>query len=143
MKTNRIYIKLNKNIFKHLLLLIAALILEIIPYSAVCVYGNLTDTGLVERVTNYYSSFSLVPLGNANFAPFVTGILTCLLIVITGAGVLMQKKKIIDFSRIITGITAIISALPLFILMYSWASLLITTLLCAQYIILTKYSKNL
>lgn len=132
-----------KNTFKYLLILIGILILEIIPCSAVCVYGNLTDAGLIERVTNYYSSFSLVPLGNANFAPFVTGILTCLLIVITGAGVLMKKKKIIDFSRIITGITAIISALPLLILMYSWASLLITTLLCAQYIILTKYSKSL
>lgn len=50
----------------------AALILEILPVGAVMVFA----AGPGERVIKVYSYFSLLPLGYANAAPMLTGLLT-------------------------------------------------------------------
>lgn len=55
-----------------MVLLGAALVLEILPVGAVMVYA----AGPAERVTKTYSYFSLLPLGYANFAPLLTGAFT-------------------------------------------------------------------
>lgn len=121
---------------KYLVCLLTALILEIIPYSAVLVFGNLKENGEMERITHYYSSFSLVPFGNANFAPLITAVLTCVLIFITFIGIVTGKEKILDSARFVTAITAVISAFPLVVFLYSWVSLMISALLCIQWNIL-------
>ena len=61
----------------YLLLPVITLILEILPYGAVCNFAN--HEGDPWRRT--YSYFTLTPFGYANFSPFLTAILTCLIVV--------------------------------------------------------------
>ena len=58
-----------------LCIITATLILEILPYGAVCNFAN-TDGGPWRQTFSY---FSLVPFGYANFAPFIVALLTCAL----------------------------------------------------------------
>lgn len=52
--------------------LAAAIVLEVLPYGAVLKFATGPDTTKLEL----FSYFSLVPFGYANFAPFITAILT-------------------------------------------------------------------
>ena len=54
----------------YLFLPIVTLILEILPYGAVCNFAN--PEGKPWRMT--FSYFDLTPFGYANFAPFLTAI---------------------------------------------------------------------
>ena len=67
-----------KKRFLYLLLPIITLILEILPYGAVCVFAP----SPTERVKETFSYFDLTPFGYANFAPFLTAIITCLIFVL-------------------------------------------------------------
>ena len=61
-----------------LLFLVAALVMEILPYGAVLNFRD--EEGSVRKT---YSYFSLTPVGYANFAPFLTALFTCLLLLLT------------------------------------------------------------
>ena len=58
----------------YLILPIITLILEVLPYGAVCNFAN--PEGEPWRET--FSYFDLTPFGYANFAPLLTAIITCL-----------------------------------------------------------------
>ena len=58
----------------YLILPIMTLILEILPYGAVCNFAN--PEGEPWRKT--FSYFDLTPFGYAHFTPFLTAIITCL-----------------------------------------------------------------
>lgn len=62
-----------KKRFLYLLLPIITLILEILPYGAVCIFA----TSPTERIKETFSYFDLIPFGYANFAPLITAIMTC------------------------------------------------------------------
>ncbi len=62
----------------YLLLPILTLILEILPYGAVCNFAN--PEGQPWRET--YSYFDLTPFGYANFAPLLTAIISCLVLLL-------------------------------------------------------------
>ena len=62
----------------YLILPIITLILEILPYGAVCNFAN--PEGEPWRQT--FSYFDLTPFGYANFAPFLTALITCLIFVL-------------------------------------------------------------
>ena len=62
-----------KKRFLYLLLPIATLILEILPYGAVCVFAP----SPTETVRETFSYFDPLPFGYANFAPLLTAITTC------------------------------------------------------------------
>ena len=62
----------------YLILPIITLILEILPYGAVCNFAN--PEGEPWRKT--FSYFDLTPFGYANFAPLLTAIITCLIFVL-------------------------------------------------------------
>ena len=62
----------------YLMLPIITLILEILPYGAVCNFAN--PEGEPWRKT--FSYFDLTPFGYANFAPLLTAIITCLIFVL-------------------------------------------------------------
>ena len=62
----------------YLILPIITLILEILPYGAICNFAN--PEGEPWRKT--FSYFDLTPFGYANFAPFLTAIITCLIFVL-------------------------------------------------------------
>ena len=61
-----------------MILPIITLILEILPYGAVCNFAN--PEGEPWRQT--FSYFDLTPFGYANFAPFLTALITCLIFVL-------------------------------------------------------------
>ena len=58
----------------YVLLPIVTLILEILPYGAVCNFAN--PEGEPFRKT--FSYFDLTPFGYANFAPLITAVITCI-----------------------------------------------------------------
>jgi len=68
---------MKKRLF-YLILPIITLILEILPYGAVCNFAN--PEGEPWRKT--FSYFDLTPFGYANFAPLLTAIITCLILVL-------------------------------------------------------------
>ena len=55
---------------------VLTVILEILPYGAVCVFSD----GVTEY-TETYSYFDLRPFGYANFSPLVTAVLSCVILV--------------------------------------------------------------
>ena len=60
----------------YLLLPIATLILEVLPYGAVCIFAS----SPTERIRKTFSYFDLIPFGYANFAPLLAAILTCVIL---------------------------------------------------------------
>ena len=97
-----------------LALLLSALILEILPYGAVCNFAN--PEGEPWRKT--YSYFSLTPYGYANFGPLITAILTCVLLVILVLSLLLKK----NWSKSISIISAIATLTSLAPLMFGFSN---------------------
>lgn len=97
-----------------LALLLSALVLEILPYGAVCNFAN--PEGEPWRKT--YSYFSLTPYGYANFGPLITAILTCVLLVIIILSILLKK----DWNKSISIISAIATLTSLAPLMFGFSS---------------------
>ncbi len=81
---------MQKKRFLLLLLPILTLILEILPYGAVCNFAvSPTET---KRET--FSYFSLTPYGYANFTPFITAILTVVVVALVLIYCLTGKSKL-------------------------------------------------
>ena len=98
-----------KNKFIILCTTLIALVLEIMPYGAVCNFAN--PDGEPWRYT--YSYFDLTPFGYANFAPFIVAILTCVLIVLIIVS-LLSKKTVITPNLTVSAIATVLSLAPLF-----------------------------
>ena len=80
---------------------IVTLVLEILPYGAVCNFAN--PEGEPYRRT--YSYFDPTPYGYANFAPLIVAILTCVLLFLIVLSLFTKKafrKPIIALSAIST-----------------------------------------
>ena len=91
-----------------LCILLCTLVLEILPYGAVCNFAN--PEGAPQRET--YSYFSLTPYGYANFAPLITAILTCVLLLVVLISFIL-KKAIGKKTAFLAGITSVISLCPM------------------------------
>lgn len=101
----------NKNI-KNLFLSIfafAILVLELLPNGVVLNFAN--PEGEPWRRT--YSYFSLIPFGYANYGPFITAVLTCVLIVLILTGWFKFSKKLNVAIKSLSGIAIATSLLPL------------------------------
>lgn len=97
-----------------LCILLCTLVLEILPYGAVCNFAN--PEGPPHRVT--YSYFSMIPYGYANFGPLITALLTCVLLVIIILSILLKK----DWSKSISIISAIATLTSLAPLMFGFSN---------------------
>lgn len=97
-----------KNKFIILCTTLVALILEILPYGAVCNFAN--PDGEPWRYT--YSYFDLTPFGYANFAPFIVALLTCVLIVLIIVS-LLSKKTVRTPILAVSAIATVLSLAPL------------------------------
>lgn len=91
-----------------LCILLCTLVLEILPCGAVCNFAN--PEGAPRRET--YSYFSLTPYGYANFAPLITAILTCVLLLVVLISFIL-KKAIGKKTAFLAGITSVISLCPI------------------------------
>ena len=67
-----------------------AIFLELLPYGAVLIFAP----SPVDTIKETYSYFSLVPVGYANSAPFVTAILTCILLALQIAEIITNYRFI-------------------------------------------------
>ena len=73
----------------YLIFPIIALILEILPFGAVCNFANPEG----ESIRKTYSYFDLTPYGYSNFAPFLTAIITCVILVLLIIYLFSSKDK--------------------------------------------------
>ena len=117
--------------------ILAALILEILPYGAVLNFGNPEG----EPLRQTYSYFSLTPYGFANFGPLITAILTCVLLVLIILAIILKKNWSKQIA-VISAVAAVISLSPLLfgIENFSIVGALISVCLAALFAI-AKFSK--
>lgn len=90
-----------------------ALVLEMLPIGAVMFFA----TSSTERTIEVYSYFSMLPVGYANFAPLLTGILT-ILIILLGVIALFRFDKAASIRRTIfvcSIISLLFSIVPVFL----------------------------
>jgi hypothetical protein len=67
-----------KKRFLYLILPIITLVLEALPYGAVCVFAS----SPTERIRKTFPYFDLTPFGYANFAPLFTAIISCIIFIL-------------------------------------------------------------
>ena len=96
-------------------ILIVILVLELLPYGAVLHFGNPEGEPLRET----FSYFDMTPYGYANFGPFITAILTCVLLVISIIHLLVDNDKIKTTIKIVSLIALVASLAPLLVDCYS------------------------
>lgn len=96
-------------------ILIVILVLELLPYGAVLHFGNPEGEPLRET----FSYFDMTPYGYANFGPFITAILTCVLLVISIINLLVDNDKIKTTIKIVALIALVASLAPLIVNSYS------------------------
>ncbi len=87
---------------------IAALLLEIFAEGAVCNFATPEKI-----ITETFSYFSLTPYGYANFGPFLTAILTCVLFIFAIILFTPIAKKTTTAAAVVSGISVFTSVLPL------------------------------
>lgn len=92
----------------YLLLPLITLILEILPYGAVCNFA--TET---RRLRELYSYFDLTPYGYANFAPLITAVLTCIILVLLAVWCFTGKRQIMTAAKVLLAVGAVLSLCPL------------------------------
>ena len=86
---------------------VLTVILEILPYGAVCVFSD--------GVTEYretYSYFDLIPFGYANFSPLITAVLSCVILVFCVVLCFRKSKKLNKALVTLSGLAAVISFVP-------------------------------
>ena len=133
-----------KKRFVYLLLPIITLILEILPYGAVCIFA----TSPTETIKETFSYFDLIPFGYANFAPLLTAIITCLIFVlllkfcIKGNVRMAVKAKNILYAAIIMSLGPLLFGIEYYSLVAGLITLsLVGELLLLQFTI-KKFSTN-
>ena len=120
--------------FLYLILPIITLVLEILPYGAVCVFAP----SPTERVKETFSYFDMTPFGYANFAPFFTAIITCLIFVMLLVFCIKGNVRTAIRAKNILYVAVVMSLGPLFfgIAYYSLVAALITLSLVAELVLL-------
>lgn len=97
-----------------LILPIITLILEILPYGAVLNFMRPSvDGSTVGRFRELYSYFDLTPFGYANFAPFITAIITCIILLLLALYCITNKQRLALIARNFLCVCAVFSLGPL------------------------------
>lgn len=118
---------------------IIVLILELLPWGVVMRFmGNPGGEPTIVR-TSY---FDFTPFGYANFAPLITAVLTCVLLMIVILYVIKRNPKMLNTGKIIAIVAAIISVCPLLISSYSLIGGIISLCLACESILLRSIQKS-
>lgn len=88
---------------------IIALILEALPYGAVLNFAN--PEGEPYRRT--FSYFDMTPFGYANFGPFITALLTCVMTILVLIWCFTKNDKLYEGAAIVAMIAFLASLSPL------------------------------
>ncbi|MBE6563799.1 MAG: hypothetical protein E7655_00780 [Ruminococcaceae bacterium] len=126
-KTNRLFLCT-------LLLPIAAIVLELLPFGVVLHFGQPDG----ESLPSYFSHFDLTPYGYANFGPFLTALLSCLLLAVILLSLLIRKRFPRRASLILSAIGTLTSLMPATFGLRSLTpvGLCVTALMAAEFVLL-------
>ncbi len=91
-----------------LFVVLVTLVFEILPYGAVCIFATPE-----ESIRRYYSYFSMIPYGYANFAPLITAILSCILLVLVLVSLFCEREGLEKSIFLGSLSAAVISLAPL------------------------------
>jgi len=113
------------------------IVLESLPYGAVLNFGEPNSDGSIGFIRKTYSYFSLTPGGYANFAPFLTAVLSCALMFVIVISIFMEKNALKNASRILSILALLTSLMPLLlgVWYYSVCGLAISILLTGEIIL--------
>ena len=92
-----------------LLLPIVTLFLEALPYGAVCIFAS----SPTEQHRKTFSYFDLTPFGYANFAPFLTAVMTCVIFLLLTVFCLTGRKAFAGAAKNALFICIVLSLGPL------------------------------
>lgn len=122
----------------YLILPIITLILEILPYGAVCNFAHFETDGTVGRVRELYSYFDLLPFGYANFAPLLTAIVTCFVFLFLVIYCFTGKYSVVKITKGVLSAAVVLSLCPLLYGLdyFSVVGALITISLIAELLLL-------
>ena len=123
-----------KKRFLYLILPIITLVLEALPYGAVCVFAS----SPTERIRKTFPYFDLTPFGYANFAPLLTAIITCLVFILILLFFLKCNPGLAIKAKNILYVAVVMSLGPLVfgLAYYSVIGALITASLMAELLLL-------
>ena len=123
-----------------LLLPVLTVVLELLPYGAVCNFANPEG----EPFRRTYAYFDLTPFGYANFSPLLTALLTCVMLALLVVFLFTGKAKLARVATLMTLTAAALSLCPLLlgIRYYSVVGGLITVTLLAETALLSVSMKN-
>ena len=123
-----------KTRLKYLLLPVVTLILEILPCGAVCIFA----TSPTETARATFSYFDLLPFGYANFTPFITAIITCIISLLLVIYCFTGKEQLARTAKNILCVGIVVSFVPLLfgIAFFSIVGLLISLLLIGEFLLL-------
>jgi len=100
-----------------LILPIITLILEILPYGAVCNFmrppASTNPDAPVGHFRELYSYFDLTPFGYANFAPLITAVITCIILLLLILYCITGKHRLAINARNILYVCTVFSLGPL------------------------------
>ena len=134
-----------KKRLQYLILPVITLILELLPYGAVCNFmlPSTTEGVPAGRFRELYSYFDLTPFGWANFAPLITAIITCIVLLILVIYCFTGKERLAKTAKNILCVGAVISFGPLLLGPHflSVVGVLISISLIAEFIVLRRFSK--
>ena len=120
------------------LLPVATLLLEILPYGAALNFARPAADGSIGYVRSLCSYFDPLPFGYANFAPLITAVLTCVLLLLTAGYAATGRRGWKIAARNLSAVCALVSLCPLLlgIRFYSVVGGLITATLLAEFLCL-------
>ena len=124
----------------YLILPIITLILEFLPYGAVCNFAN--PEGEPWRQT--FSYFDLTPFGYANFAPLLTAITTCVIFAFVLTYLITGKSRAITVTKVLICVCIALSLCPLLygVNFFSVVGALITVSLVVELLLVCFTIKN-
>lgn len=118
---------------------IVSIVLEALPYGAVCNFATPEET-----IRQTFSYFDLTPFGYANFGPFLTACLTCILLLLAVLLIAKDSGKIKTVAAVVSGISVVTSFMPLMfgLSSYSVVGGIISAMMIAQFIIIMIIKKR-
>ena len=133
-----------KKRFLYLILPAVTLILEILPYGAVLNFARPATDGSIGHFRELYSYFDLTPFGYANFAPFITAVMSCVIFLMLLIYCITDKRRFAVIARNILWGCAVVSLGPLVlgVRYFSAIGLLITLTIIGELLLLHRDVKR-